>query len=829
MRNLQKKILYLYLYICDRHFRKICQSGVFDPEYYLQSNPDVARQNLDPLLHYYRTGWKEDRSPNPFFKIRVLKQLHESEGAVKEPLSEFLLGGWKINQQHNPYFDTQLYVEKHENVDWSSIDPLSHYVQSGWKEGRSPCPYFDHAFYTQKYPDTEQGTDPFRQYILSGWRERKQPSPAFDPDWYRDRTEALQDYPDDLLVHYSDFGIAEGKSPIPVFDTAWYAALCQREGRAPRDFFADYLHRGENQGAIPCPWFDPAFYARMYMGDGSGSPLIHYVSEGVFRGHYPNSAVQDLQEKPVISILVPVFNAKAHFLRNCIRSVLYQSYPHWQLCLADDCSTEPHVRPLLEEWAAKDSRIRLVSLDSNRGIAGATNAAANIADGEYLGFLDNDDELAPECLFRIAKAINESGADLLYSDEDLIGEDGRRFSVFHKPDYNPELLLCHNYVTHFVVTARKLWSQAGGLDSEKSGAQDHDLFLKLSEGAGRILHLPEVLYHWRASETSTSVNHSQKQYAEEAGRKAVADALLRREIDAEVHHTDLKFYYRVKRTLNILPLVSVIVFSSRDDEECASWLDALLQSTEYVNFEVIVLRSRHEYRDLAAYAAASDRPVKIVTADGGSGLAELLNRSLVHCDGEYVVLLSDACEPENGYWLSALMEYCQRPDTGIVCGHLEIPGQVGLDITPIPEILNQSHAYYARFLREASVLLNGQHCPQNTWCASGFCCAISREALDVCGEFDAERFPTLFALDDFSFICAGKGWQIYYTPHCRLRLIGGGEIWASGESRALTEEQRAFQQKWRQRLLAGDPFYNLGKLEEADISKEEFLKWFAGD
>ncbi len=829
MRRLQEKILSRYLYIFDRKFRKICRSGVFDADYYLKANPDVAEQHVDPLLHYYRTGWKEDRSPSLLFNLRYYKKPASIEGDAGEPLSEYLLGGWKNDTTFNPYFNSSYYTEQLRDIDWSLTDPLTHYVQTGWKEGQSPCPYFDHVYYAGKYTDLEEETDPFRQYILSGWRESRQPSPAFDPDWYRDRSEALLDYPDDLLIHYSDFGIAEGKSPVPVFDPAWYATLCQQEGRTPRDHFADYLRHGENQGAFPCPWFDPHFYAATYLGDGQGSPLLHFITEGVFRGHYPNRAVQNLERKPVISILVPVFNAKAHFLRNCIRSVLYQSYPHWQLCLADDGSTEPHIRPLLEEWAAKDSRIRLVFLETNQGIAAATTAAAALADGEYLGFLDNDDELAPECLFRIASAIGESGSDLLYTDEDLIGEDGRRFSVFHKPDYNPELLLCHNYVTHFVVTARKLWSQAGGLDGEKSGAQDHDLFLRLSERAGRILHIPEVLYHWRASETSTSINHDQKQYANEAGRKAVDDALLRREIDAAVHYTDLKFFYRVRRTLNILPLVSLVVFSSRDDEQCAAWLDSLLQTTEYVNFEVIVLRAGPEGRALAAYAAASDRPVKIVQDDSGSGMAELVNRLLPRCDGEYLVLLSDACEPENGYWLSALMEYCQRPETAIVCGHAELPSQTAGEVTPIPDIASQSPYYYARFLREASVLLNGPHCPQNTWCAAGFFCAISREMLDACEGFDADTFPMLFALDDFSFKCVEKGGQIFYTPNCRLRLTGGSEIVPSGDSEALLEEQRLFQQKWRQRLHAGDPFYNLGKLAEADIAREEFLKWFVGE
>ncbi len=197
--------------------------------------------------------------------------------------------------------------------------------------------------------------------------------------------------------------------------------------------------------------------------------------------------------------MVPVYNVDPAHLNSCIRSVLYQSYPHWELCLADDCSTDPRIRPLLAEWTATDSRIKVTSLAENSGISAATNAAASLAGGSWLAFLDNDDELSPDALQIVVERINRTPGDLYYSDEDLIGADGRRFSVFRKPGYNGELLLCHNYVTHWVVTKKILYDQIGGCDSACDGAQDLDLFLKLSEQAENIIHIPQVLYHWRAS------------------------------------------------------------------------------------------------------------------------------------------------------------------------------------------------------------------------------------------------------------------------------------------------------------------------------------------
>ena len=829
MTSVKQKILYLFLFLRDGDFRQLCRSGIFDGEYYLANNPDVVAAAGHPLVHYYRGGWREGRSPSLLFDSRFYWQQAPvlAPGSI-EPIRHFIREGWRQGRKPSPYFDPLYYAGRNRNADFADCDPLSHYILRGRDTGLYAHPYIDPDFYRSTYPDVASGDlPPLEHYITIGRKENRQPGVFFDTSWYLDRTPVLREYKDALLAHYYLYGAAEGKSPVPVFDPDFYRSASQDHIVVAKDLLGHYLETGEALGLRPCSWFDPVYYKEKYCPDNAASLLGHFLAEGVWQGHFPNRHVAELPQRPVISILVPVYNAKAHHLNNCIRSVLYQSYPHWQLCLADDCSTEPHVRPLLQEWAERDRRIKLIFLDTNRGIAEATNAAATLADGEYIGFLDNDDELASECLYRIVRTIIDTRADLLYSDEDLIGEDGRRFSVFHKPDLNPELLLCHNYVTHFVVTAGSLWQQVGGMAGDKSGAQDYDLFLRLSEIAQKTVHIPEVLYHWRASETSTSINHGQKEYADEAGRRSVVEALQRRGIEAEVLGTDFKFYYRVKRELYLLPLVSLVVTGGREDAECTAWVENLLRCTEYANFEMIVLRRRGESgAALAACAAASDRPVKIIEYDGLAGLASLCNLALPRCDGEYVVLLDDALEPADGYWLSALMEYCQRPDTGIVAGYMEMEPVAGVEVTPVPDIGNRSPQYYARFVQQASVLLNGLHCPQNIWCAPGICCAVSRDILD--GGLDAENFPHLFALHDLSFSCRKKGKLIYYTPHCRLKPGDGRHVCRSGDAAAWQREKERFQEKWRQVLQQGDPFYNFEKPQEAGISREDFLRWFAG-
>lgn len=832
MNKIKQKILSFLFALTHSSYWKIKASGIFDPIFYLETNPDVAAQGLNPLVHYLRTGWREARFPHILFDIPYyLSQFPDNRGGETEPILHFLSEGWQQGKKPSPYFDPLEYVRQKSDLDFSKINPLSHFIDNGCRDEQFLPPYIDRQFYLRKYPDVaESGVDPLTHYFTVGRKEQRQPALFFDVSWYLDRAPVLQEMAENVLMHYFVHGAAEGKSPTPVFDPEYYRATYGDVIGEEKDLLAHYLKIGERAGLRPCAWFDPVFYRQTYCGDAASSALGHFLSEGVYHCHFPNREVRELLEKPIISVIVPVYNIAAHNLNNCIRSVLYQSYPHWQLCLADDCSTSTHVRPLLQEWAAKDRRIKVTFLDENLGISGATNSAAALATGDYLGFLDNDDELAPECLFRIVETITTTGADLLYTDEDLIGDGAHRFSVFYKPDYNPELLLCHNYVTHFVVTARRLFDMVGGVAADRAGAQDYDLFLKLSEQAGKIVHIPEILYHWRASETSTSINHRQKEYADEAGRLAVAAAVDRRELQAEVLPTDLKFFYRTQRELCLMPLVSVVIYWDQQDQEPAGWLKNILSITSYTNYEILLLHDIEMAIDaLHTSLASSNQPVKTLAVAGFQGLATLYNQALEHCDGDYVAFLSSDVVITDGAWLSALLEYCQRPDTGAVWGHLQCENADLVEVTPLPDIQSQSTWYYSRYLQQASILLNGLQCPQNTWSVAWECCVLKKEALDQCGGFAAGPFPDLFSIHDLCFQFLERGLQIHYTPYCRMDWRADARrLDQEALNQSWTAEKLEFQKKWRRRLQQGDPFFNTGKLQEAQIGAADFQQWIAG-
>lgn len=321
--------------------------------------------------------------------------------------------------------------------------------------------------------------------------------------------------------------------------------------------------------------------------------------------------------RPLISIVIPVYNVDERWLERCVRSVQNQWYGNWELCLADDCSPDSHVHDLLRQYAEQDKRITVSLRDRNGGISAATNTAIESAHGNYIGFMDNDDELAPSALYYIVQAINEHpDADFLYSDEDKIDEDGNRFDPFFKPDYSPYLLLGHNYITHFVTASRRLLDKAGMLNSKFDGSQDYDFVLRATEQAKHIVHIPHMLYHWRTVPTSVAGNPRSKLYAYEAGRKAVTAAVKRRGIPATVLDRDVLGAYRLEFTLQEWPKAMVYMPGSTARQR--SWL---IRHTDYPNMSVT--------------GTATD---------------------VEQADADIMVILNHV-RPVNGHWLKSLTGY----------------------------------------------------------------------------------------------------------------------------------------------------------------------------
>lgn len=471
-------------------------------------------------------------------------------------------------------------------------------------------------------------------------------------------------------------------------------------------------------------------------------------------------AVRRLERQPLISLVTPAYSTPPHVLRACIDSVRAQSYPRWELCIVDDGSPGPDVERTVRELAREEPRIRFERLPVNGGIARATNAAIALASGEYVGFLDHDDLLRPHALAEVVlRLAAEPETDVLYSDEDKVDMEGRRFAPYLKPELSPDLLRAVNYVCHFLVVRSELLRDVGGIRPGFEGAQDHDLILRLLERTSRFAHIPKVLYHWRALPGSTSVDASAKPAASEAGRRAVAEHLQRLGEKAEVL-TAAPGLYRVRYVHEARPSVSVLMAHPASPEWLAARVRTVLDTTAWPEFEVLV--PGPPGRDVRFDGRVRVVPCAEELSPGAR--ANLLARE---ARGSMLLWLEPGVEPTDPAWLDELVSQALRPEVGVVGarvagsdGCVRHAG-LGWDAAGRPVSL------FAGLPDPALGPFGASHWPRNLLAVSGECMMVRRDTFERLGGFD-ETFSGAGAEVDFCFRAVGSGLRVLYTPHIRL-------------------------------------------------------------
>lgn len=705
--------------------------------------------------------------------------------------------------------------------------------EKGWTLLPSPTPAFDTAWYLLRYFPDGLDENPLVHYLLKGkdaglvpgpfalkgatLAANESPGPWFDEAYYLDRTPFLGKVAETLLEHYKLYGSGEGKSPIPVFDPQFYLAGLSEEQRqrAQEDPISHYiccLAIGQVTAA-PSPYFEQEFYPQ---------GLLHYLSHGVHDGVVIDHRVRCLERRPRISVLVPVFKPNLHYLSNCIRSVLYQVYPDWELCIVDDGSDDPEVHCLLENFAAEDSRIRVQFREENGGISAATNTAGAAATGEWLLFLDNDDELSPDALLKVATAIEKSRAEVIYSDEDLIGDDASRFSIFRKPDYNPRLLLCHNYIVHLVAVSRQLFEQTGGLDSRFDGAQDYDLMLKLSE-LSTPYHIPEILYHWRASDSSTSINHEEKSYANEAGRAALAEALQRRGIAGEAEFGDHNFYYRItgRRPGGKVQLFAFFPEGAETVIRAARLLEESRGDNELIF--VVPQKVAVAVEDFFSASAAS----LFVVPDNSSRM-DAMQRAVLSRRGEHAEYLAFVELPFlslSSDWIARLQGAFYDDDVAAVCGRCLVEGKS--DSMQLPDFKNSTIEVFLDFMQNYPLYMNAWF-PQDLFLPEPELLMIRADRfIRVGGFIDRDEWPVV-AFADLALRLRGQGLDCLYMPDAKIVLQKKAGI-KQPSLRERMQKKVLFQQKWRKELRGFEAFINRGIFRDAGLEDAAFDNWFYGD
>lgn len=515
-------------------------------------------------------------------------------------------------------------------------------------------------------------------------------------------------------------------------------------------------------------------------------------------------------EKPLVSILTPVYRTPPGILRQTIESVIAQTYPNWELCLVDDGSGSKELEQMLEAYARKDSRIKVAALGSNAGISRASQAALEMATGAFVALLDHDDELAGDALYHVVEALNlRREADLFYSDEDKIDEEGRRYDPFFKPDWSPDLLLSENYLCHFLVIRRSVLNEAGGFRTGFEGSQDYDLVLRVTGRSARIVHIPRVLYHWRSLPTSTAASPDRKDYAAGAAERAIQEELDRRGSGARVTPGGIPGRWRVRYPLASAPRVSIIIASGGKVEVLRNNLSSLFAKTEYQTWEVLVIdNSRHgDIRRLVENWPAPPRPLRYVDwRDKPFNYSEINNEASRHCDSPILLFLNDDTSVIAPGWLDAMVELAARPEVGAVGAKLLYPdGRIQHAGVVMGLFENCGHAFKG---------LDGsrQHyfdlpdVIRNVSAVTGACLMVRREVFDEVGGFDEQAFAVAFNDIDLCLKIGAKGYRLLYTPHA---LLYHHEAFSKTEKDLIPHpaEVRAMQDKWKD-VIAGDPFYS---------------------
>lgn len=530
-------------------------------------------------------------------------------------------------------------------------------------------------------------------------------------------------------------------------------------------------------------------------------------------------------EMPLISIVIPAYNTPAVFLKELLASIQAQTYSNWELCLAD-ASTKTQVKRIVGKYAKKDSRIRYIRLEENRGISENTNAAMEQAKGDWILFSDHDDVLCADALYEIVAKINEDdGIDAVYTDEDKMNADG---DVFFDPtcktEYNLTMLRNYNYITHIFAVKRQLLNEVGLLRAEYDGAQDYDFVLRCCEKANRIGHVAKILYHWRAHMNSTAGNSESKEYAYEAGRKALEAHYKRMGIPAEVTLAKMKGHYHTEFAVKGTPLVTILIPNKDQAETLDICIRSIEEKSSYSNYEILIIENNSEEQDTFDYyqkRTAQDERVHVITWEGEFNYSAIHNFAVKYAKGEYLILLNNDVEIMSGNWMESMLGYCQQEDVGIVGAKLLYPDDTVQHAGVIVGIGGiAGHIFYGA---------QGDSCGYCTWlatshemsCVTAACLMTKKSVYEKVDGMD-ELFRVAYNDVDYCLKVRETGYKVIYDAdiwayHYESKTRGYDTT--PEKSERLKKEADRLTSKWKEFLQKGDPYYNRNlTLDAADCA-----------
>ena len=542
-------------------------------------------------------------------------------------------------------------------------------------------------------------------------------------------------------------------------------------------------------------------------------PSVQYIYNTPQHSDSIQNALKNFHTKPLISIVMPVYNVDQKWLRLAIESIENQWYDNWELCIADDKSSNIDTVNYLKSLT--NPKIKITFLEKNLNISGATNAAIGIATGEYIALMDNDDEITPDALYEMVKVINEEDAEFIYSDEDFISTEGIHSNPHYKPDFSPDLLLSHNYITHFTCFKKELLDKVGLYHSQFDGAQDYDLFLRLTEQTSKIEHISKVLYHWRMLETSTSANSEAKPEAIGRGKAVLEAALKRRAIDATVEHGNMHHYFRVKYTIKDNPLVSIIIPFKDKPELLDMSINSILDKSTYQNLEIIGISNNSEEQETFTMMSAlekKDSRIKFYEYNTEFNYADINNYAInTYAKGEHVLLLNNDIEVITPTWIEAMLEHSQREEVGCVGAKLYYPDDTvqhaGI-IIGLGGYAGHSHKMYPR---ESPGYFNRLNTVQDLSAVTAACLMIKKSIYQEIGGMDAQNFKVAYNDVDFCLRVREQNYLNIFTPYPEMyhhESISRGYETTPEKIERFQLEKDALSKRHKNILTEGDPYYN---------------------
>ncbi len=554
----------------------------------------------------------------------------------------------------------------------------------------------------------------------------------------------------------------------------------------------------------------------------------------------PEEAKRQREEKfprmPKISILVPLYNTPENFLREMIESVTSQTYENWELCLADGSDKEHGlVAETIVEYQKKDEtsgksgRILYHKLKKNEGISGNTNQCLAMATGEYIGLFDHDDILHPSVLYEYVKVINEQQADYIYCDETTFksGDINKMLTMHFKPDYAIDNLRANNYICHFSVFARKLLDGTELFRPRFDGSQDHDMILRLTDRAERVVHVPKLMYYWRSHAGSTAAGIDAKPYAVEAAKGAVADHLRRHGFEhfqissTRAFDTIFKIRYQIIGS----PKISIVIANKDHKEDLKRCITSILEKSTYENYEIIVVENNSTQQEIFDYyeELKENEKIRVLTYEGEFNYSAVNNLGVANANGEYILLLNNDTQVITVNWMEELLMYAQREDVGAVGAKLYYADKTiqhaGV-VLGLGAHRTAGHSHYKQHRDNLGYM--GRLCyAQNVSAVTGACLLVKKALFEEAGRLD-ESFAVSLNDVDFCLKLREKGYLNVFTPFAELyhfESISRGLDDNGEKARRYNKESERFREKWKDVLKAGDPYYNANfSLDRSDFA-----------